>query len=197
MTKNEVLKLALEALEYIDLCDNDRDFLHPHECFQLDEAIAAVKQARSAPVQEPVAHINQNGVIHEAGYEWGPTNTLTPLYTLPPAQPALVQEPVTMEGGKRLIVVDQSFDDLMYWLDRCEDKGHLENCPDLVEPWSAFQYENYTTPPAAQPAVQEPTCKQSLQVWVISNGKGAGQFSWDPQDERFWTRMEPVTPTAS
>ena len=44
-----------------------------------------------------------------------------------------------------------------------------------------------------QPApVQERTCKQSLQVWVISNGKGAGQFSWDSQDERFWTRMEPA-----
>jgi hypothetical protein len=59
-------------------------------------------------------------------------------------------QPVALEGGKRLIVVDQSFDDLMYWLGRCEDKGHLENCHDLVEPWSAFQYENYTTPPAAQ-----------------------------------------------
>jgi hypothetical protein len=53
MTKDEALDLALEALEYIDLCDNDRDFLHPHECFQLDEAITAIKQARSAPVQEP------------------------------------------------------------------------------------------------------------------------------------------------
>jgi hypothetical protein len=63
---------------------------------------------------------------------------------------APVQEPVVIEGGKRLIVVDQLFDDLMYWLDRCEHKGHLENCPDLVEPWSAFQYANYTTPPAAQ-----------------------------------------------
>lgn len=53
------------------------------------------------------------------------------------------QEPVALGSGKRLIVVDQSFDDLMYWLDRCEYKGHLENCPDLVEPWGAFQYENY------------------------------------------------------
>ncbi len=41
----EALKLALEALEYIDLCDNDRDFLHPHECFQLDEAITAIREA--------------------------------------------------------------------------------------------------------------------------------------------------------
>jgi hypothetical protein len=59
------------------------------------------------------------------------------------------EAPVALESGKRLIVVDQSFDDLMYWLDRCEHKGHLENCADLVEPYSAFQYENYTAPPAA------------------------------------------------
>jgi hypothetical protein len=39
---------------------------------------------------------------------------------------------------------------------------------------------------------QEPTCKQGLQVWVISNSKGAGQFSWEPQDEKFWTRMVPA-----
>lgn len=41
------------------------------------------------------------------------------------------------------------------------------------------------------------TCKQSLQVWVIPDGKGAGQFSWEPQDERFWTRMGPVVDTST
>lgn len=43
----------------------------------------------------------------------------------------------------------------------------------------------------AQPQ-QEPTCKQHLQVWVIPNGEESGQFSWEPQDERFWTRMQPA-----
>lgn len=28
--------------------------------------------------------------------------------------------------------------ELDYWLARCEDKGHLENCPDLVEPYNAL-----------------------------------------------------------
>ena len=37
-------------------------------------------------------------------------------------------------------------------------------------------------------AQQEPTCKQNLQVWV----QRTGQFSWEPQDERFWTRMQPA-----
>ena len=31
--------------------------------------------------QYPVAHMNQNGVIHESDYEWGPNNHLTALYT--------------------------------------------------------------------------------------------------------------------
>ena len=61
------------------------------------------------------------------------------------AQPE--QEPVALPEGKRLILVDGSFDDLMFWLDRCEDNGHLENCPDLVPPWENFSYEAYTIPP--------------------------------------------------
>ena len=60
-----------------------------------------------------------------------------------------------------------------------------EDQPQIMEAITAIKQ-------ARSAPVQEPTCKQSLQVWVISNGKGAGQFSWDPQDERFWTRMEPA-----
>jgi len=46
MTKQtEALKLALEALEYIDLVDNDRDFLQPHECYMVDKAITALREA--------------------------------------------------------------------------------------------------------------------------------------------------------
>lgn len=60
-------------------------------------------------------------------------------------------EPVAAVG-KRLIMVDETFDELMYWLDRCEDKGHLENCPDLIEPYGNFQY---TTPPQRQPLSDE------------------------------------------
>ena len=115
-TKDEALKLALEALDSMHIVDFSLEDLA-----SWNKAFKAIKQALAAPT---------------------------------------VQEPVALEGGKRLIVVDQSFDDLMYWLDRCEDKGHLENCPDLVEPWSAFQYEIYTTPPAAQPAQPAPTVQE-------------------------------------
>ncbi len=49
MTKDEALKLALEALEHIDHEDNDRDFLFPYQCTMLDKAITAIKQALAAP----------------------------------------------------------------------------------------------------------------------------------------------------
>lgn len=31
------------------------------------------------------------------------------------------------------------FHDLMFWLERCSDRGHLDNCYDLVAPWNNFQ----------------------------------------------------------
>jgi len=113
--KDEALKLALEALEKIS-----RTHYHietpPIESLEekmrriADKAITAIKQARSAPVQEPVA----------------------------------------IPEGFSLVAV-KGFDELMYWLDRCERKGHLENCPDLIEPYEAFDYRTSdTTSPAAQ-----------------------------------------------
>jgi hypothetical protein len=43
-----------------------------------------IEELEAQPEQEPVAHMNQNGVIRKVGYEWGPNNTLTSLYTTPP-----------------------------------------------------------------------------------------------------------------
>lgn len=63
-----------------------------------------------------------------------------PLYTTP--QPK--QEPVAIPEGFSLIAV-KGFDELMYWIDRCERKGHLENCPDLIEPYEAFDYRTIDT----------------------------------------------------
>jgi hypothetical protein len=49
----------------------------------------------TAPVQEPVAHINDNGVVHAAGYPWGGKENLRPLVfgDTPPAQPAVPLTP--------------------------------------------------------------------------------------------------------
>lgn len=81
---------ALEALERIDQADNDCDFLNPSQCYQLDEAMTALRAAlaepqtthseecykwhhkcaiarierKAEPVQEPVAWMHTNGVGH-------------------------------------------------------------------------------------------------------------------------------------
>lgn len=62
-------------------------------------------------------------------------------------QPAPVPEP-----GWRLVLVNEAFDDLMYWLHRCDDKGHLENCADLIDPWSRFDYRAAPAIPAPEGA---------------------------------------------
>ena len=100
----EAMKLALEALEYIDFTDNDRDFLHPHECYMIDKAITALREAlaeQPAQQQEPVAWmIWTHGPVlvfmnkDEANLEFdrlnhtypAPTRMLVPLYTSTPAQ---------------------------------------------------------------------------------------------------------------
>jgi hypothetical protein len=76
MTKDEALKLALEALQNPWKAGPDG----------VADAIIAIKEALAQPEQEPVAHMNQNGVVRKVGYEWGPNNTFTALYTSPPAQ---------------------------------------------------------------------------------------------------------------
>lgn len=53
----------------------------------------------------------------------------------------------SLPEGWKLIAVNSAFDDLMFWLERCESKGHLEKCPDLVEPWERFDYRATTTAP--------------------------------------------------
>ena len=72
MTKDEALRLALEALEFDSYYGTGKQ-----------EAITTIKAALEAK-DEPVAWMNQNGVVRKVGYEWGPNNTLTALYATPP-----------------------------------------------------------------------------------------------------------------
>ena len=77
MTKDEALKLALEALEE----------------YHYGEARIILRQALEQPVQEPVARVIDNGTP-EGATEWIPfTNRVEPLetgdllYTTPPQRP--------------------------------------------------------------------------------------------------------------
>jgi hypothetical protein len=91
MTKDEALKLALEALETELAVDMNNGAEVGEAAELMCEAITAIKQALSAPVQEPVAWaVHYNGPIplftktKAEAEAWG-GNHIFPLYTTPPA----------------------------------------------------------------------------------------------------------------
>ena len=88
MTKDEALKLALEALTYIYTeTTADEDEL-------IDEAITAIKEAL-AQTQEPVAcvqdldEVKRKHLVYEKGMDWK-----DPLYTTPPQRKPLTDEQI-------------------------------------------------------------------------------------------------------
>ena len=90
--KDEALKLALEAL--LINCGGNTEGIGK-------EAITAIKQALAAPVQEPIGYLFQHEetgltmVVDVQQVEWGfeknnPRHQkIGPVYTTPPAQPAV------------------------------------------------------------------------------------------------------------
>lgn len=85
------------------------------------------------------------------------------------------EQPVQARGvpdGFKLVAVNSAFDDLMYWLNRCDEKGHLENCADLIEPWAAFDYRQIS---AAAPSPQQ---AEPLSDEQVAKGKFAAE-GWD------------------
>ena len=95
------------------------------------EAELAAMRAGGAPVAR-IEGIDEYGPRIGWFKHWTDVAIGTHLYARPrPATP--------LEEGFTLVAV-KGFDDLMYWLDRCESKGHLENCSDLIEPWANFDY---------------------------------------------------------
>lgn len=106
MTKDEALDKALEALECLmGRTESMQDALDAAK--QARESITAIKQARSAPVQEPVAVYGYcpicgaEGVMRERrlnGYDkCAKGHTYPSSKATPPAQPAPVQEPVAWQ----------------------------------------------------------------------------------------------------
>jgi len=102
MTKNEALKLALEALEAIDKLDLGLSEYATRELTTLDAfvkaTVTAIKEALAQPAQEPVAvrgaYLNKSGGVTLCAYgcEKSGYGFAGLLYTAPPAaQPA--QEP--------------------------------------------------------------------------------------------------------
>ena len=102
MTKDEALKLALEALEAdeLDMVDDGSGNM----VFRKEQAIAAIKKALSEPKQEPLAWISTGpaSMIHWTSDKPAYGDDWVPLYTTPPPCPtcealAQTQEPVAWE----------------------------------------------------------------------------------------------------
>ena len=87
MTKDEALKLALEALEALEadplemVADVDG-----HMVFLKDKAIIAIKEAMTQPEQEPLAWISTGpaSMIHWTADKPAYGDDWVPLYTTPP-----------------------------------------------------------------------------------------------------------------
>jgi len=127
VNKDEALDLALEALE---ICEQDGYI--PVRLTR--DSITAIKQARSATVQEPVAWVREHELPLAPGdaFSWVETFVhKTPLY-MHPAPAAPVQEPVHQWRQKHS----------PYWYD-----GYPDN-DDGGGPYETRIL--YTTPPAAQ-----------------------------------------------
>ena len=163
MTKDEALRLALEALEWMVANDDTNEGDEPVErlggqswneynAYWLDglnkarASITAIKQALAAPVQEPVCDKDPQGcwsVRCQLGKKCKNT---------PPAQPAPVQEPVgaLILGG----VIDTS-DGPEYeeWDVEWNTKA-VEALQEKLVTSNSVTVMIYTTPPA-QPAVPD------------------------------------------
>lgn len=167
MTKDEALDLALKALT---------PFSTPNWAGtgvdKANEAITAIKQARSAPVQEPVAYLCENAVGHKY-FRWKkPSSEFKPIaiYTTPPAQPAPVQERNFCERcGKRLgsgihtctppAAPVQEPDE---WLTGCPECGMDSGCDCDSGTWN---------PPAAQRQWVRLTNEEISQIYLVNTDK--------------------------
>jgi len=101
----------------------------------------------------------------------GETGTEVIALYLHPTHASHADEAAKVPEGWQLIAVS-GFDELMYWLDRCDNKGHLDNCADLIEPWANFKYEYVPAapvPPAEVKAQADkafiPECENINKSW--------------------------------
>ena len=94
MTKDEALKMALEALCVAVEPKKGKVYareFEPIDCFAMHEqAITAIKEALAQPEQEPVAWVCMKGEEHDIDFDQSEIDAIsvgTFLYTTPPQRP--------------------------------------------------------------------------------------------------------------
>jgi TusA-related sulfurtransferase len=139
MTKDEALDLALEALEYIE---NNYMSLPKSG----SEAITAIKQARSAPVQEPVAF---NAGVPPLYPEMKDGETISVEYTNPPAAQKDIQRLSALVRAQQITIdkLEQARSaPVQEPVAIVDEDGVIVVCNYKYKPGDKL----YTTPPAAQ-----------------------------------------------
>lgn len=177
MTKNEALALdlALAALKELVAQTEVRLFAVKHDHVALQnarEAIAAIKQARSAPVQEPVAFFYPG-----QGFYWAkPTKIIAPVTVDVKPLPLYINPPVAQPEAVQELVATKDWEGAEYWMplawELCAEECGEDACNELIweggpipEPWGDrwLKYEDeakrlialvqkHTTQPAQQDA---------------------------------------------
>jgi hypothetical protein len=171
VTKDEALDLALEALErmkgYGNVFLHRRDERNPHE--QVCEAITAIKQARSAPVQSCYCPN-----CEAMGKELAALK----------AQPAPVQEPVAWKWHQAPVRTSWGHD--MVVADLAIDKDNTVSV--YCERDQTAKVEAMLTPPAAQPAPAPGYCKHCKQ-YSIEEPLPAAQRQWVGLTDDEWDEL--------
>ena len=93
MTKDEALRMALEALEAdeLDMVDDGSGNM----VFRKEQAITAIKEALAQPKKEPVAWMNDMGTHIDLNV----SGRGTPLYTHPLQRKPLTKDEICAIGG--------------------------------------------------------------------------------------------------
>lgn len=101
----ELLKVVEQYEKNGVTCQTFRHFVS-EPCAECNSPGRCGNQA-SVVQQEPVAHVNSNGVVHAAGYPWNPSEILRPLVygDTHPAQQAKPQ-PLSAEQLKQLLAAE-------------------------------------------------------------------------------------------
>lgn len=140
----ESMKLALEALEMVDRDDNDRDFLFPNQCYQLDEAITALREALAE---------------QQTDWEAVAADQALTIALLKAKQPAQQQEPVAFSQFLSDVVTAAGL------------LSHGKTDKSLAARISEFAFRMRTSPPASKPLTDEEI--DALRE-KHSEGRGAG-----------------------
>lgn len=161
---------------------------------RVDAALDSPLSAQAAPKvldEQRCEYCDGTGDVHSIDGQWRGECTACK----PEAKAQAVPD------GYSLVAV-KGLDDLVYWLDRCEGKGHLENCSDLLEPWAAFDWIPFAAPQPPVPSEQRKPLTEGFtaDVECITDESGTeysvavrGPGIRNPLYSDVWLKKKPAT----